>query len=204
VTERDPETVLDFWFGDAASAPKAAERRGDLWFGGAADVDARIRERFEPWIEAAARGELADWTRTARGSLALVLLLDQFSRNVWRGTARAFAHDVEARGVARSAIASGQLAALAPVEQAFVLMPFEHSESLADQRECVRLSDAITAAAPAEWQETMRLFADYAHRHLALIERFGRFPYRNRVLGRESTADELAYLAEGGATFGQG
>lgn len=200
----DPETVLAYWFGGAARDPAAAAARQPFWFEASPAVDAEIRDRFGPWIDAARAGRLDAWTGAPRPALARVVLLDQFPRNAWRGSADAFSCDALALATARHLVASGQLEALAPVEQAFAILPFEHSESLADQRECVRLSAAIAAAAPAAWQPLLRGWQDYAEQHLALIERFGRFPHRNRALGRDSTPAERAYLGEGGATFGQG
>jgi uncharacterized protein (DUF924 family) len=200
----DPETILDFWFGDAPRDPAAAARRADLWFGGSAEVDAEIRERFGAEIEAAASGARDAWINEPRPALALVVLLDQFPRNVWRGSARAFSCDAKALEVARRAVAQGHLAALAPVEQSFVTLPFQHSEALEDQRESVRLMETVVASAPPPWQGELGVHLDFARRHLQLIERFGRFPHRNRALGRESTPEELSYLGGGGETFGQG
>jgi uncharacterized protein (DUF924 family) len=152
-------------------------------------------------MEAAARGDLDAWQAAPRTALALVLLLDQFPRNVWRGTPRAFEHDAKALAVAQQAVASGHLDALAPVEQGFLLLPFEHAEALPVQRESVQLFGRIVAQAPLEWVPTLQGYADYASRHHAVIERFGRFPHRNAILGRASTPEEEAYLASGGETF---
>ena len=174
------------------------------WFDVSPDTDAGIRERFGATVEAAVRGELASWTGAPRPALALVVLLDQFSRNIWRGTARAFAQDAQALDVARQAVAAGFLGELAPIEQVFLTLPFEHAESLDAQREAVRLCREIAATAPPDWRSFLQGFLPYAEQHLELIERFGRFPHRNAVLGRVSTAEEAAYLAAGGETFGQG
>jgi uncharacterized protein (DUF924 family) len=200
----EDHAILAFWFADAAGDPSRAAAREGIWFGASTETDDAIRETFGAAIEAAARGELEAWTRTPRSALALVLLHDQFPRNVWRGTARAFAQDAQALATARGSVAAGHLAALAPVEQAFLIMPYEHSESLSAQRECVQLSERIARAAPPEWRPLLEHYADFARQHLALIERFGRFPHRNAVLGRASTAEERAHLSAGGATFGQG
>jgi uncharacterized protein (DUF924 family) len=199
----DPQDVLGFWFGRANDDPAEASAREAFWFGASREADSAIGERFVPSVEAAARGELDSWARAPRSALALVLLLDQFPRNLWRGTARAFANDARALYTAKEAVARGDLAHLAPLEQAFLALPFQHSESLADQREAVRLlSDIARTAAPA-WHPLLEHYLGFAKRHRALIERFGRFPHRNRVLGRPSTTEEEAYLAGGGVTFGQ-
>jgi uncharacterized protein (DUF924 family) len=196
-----PEAILAFWFADAPWDVAAAEARQGFWFDASAETDAQIRDRFGAAMDAAARGELDAWLEAPRSALALVILLDQFPRNVWRGTPRAFATDAQALDCARRAIAAGQLDPLTPVEQSFLLLPFEHAESLAAQRECVALFDRIVAQAPLEWVPLLEGYAGYARRHHAVIERFGRFPHRNAILGRESTPDEVAYLAGGGETF---
>ena len=200
----DPEAILEFWFGDAVSDAAKATARDRFWFGAASDTDAIIRERFFPAIEAAARDELAAWALEPRSALAEVILLDQFPRNVWRGTANAFAYDSRALDAARAAVAAGHLDRLAPVEQAFLVLPFEHSEAIQDQREGVHLSAMIAASAPAEWRALLERYLDFAVKHLEIIERFGRFPHRNRVLGRAATPGEIEYLAAEGERFGQG
>jgi uncharacterized protein (DUF924 family) len=199
-----PEDILQFWFGDATEAPAKAEAQMSLWFEVSPATDADIRERFGAAVEAAGRGERASWIRAPRSTLALVVLLDQFPRNIWRGTARAFAHDEQALAIARQAVAAGFLSALAPIEQPFLALPFQHSESLDAQRESLRLCDEIVANAPPEWRSLLESFNWHAQRHRELIERFGRFPHRNAVLGRESTGEERAHLDAGGENFGQG
>jgi uncharacterized protein (DUF924 family) len=207
VTDRNPqlspEEILQFWFAGAASDPARTAARNEFWFTPSSTTDALIRERFAPAVDSAARGELAAWEDAPHSALALVLLLDQYPRNIWRGSARAFAHDPQALKTAQRAVASGYLRQLTPVEQAFLILPYQHAESIENQRDSVRLSDEITQAAPPAWRSLMEYYAKYAKQHLELVERFGRFPHRNRVLGRESTAEEIAYLSAGGATFGQ-
>jgi uncharacterized protein (DUF924 family) len=198
-----PEEVLGFWFGGAPDDPAEASAREPFWFGASAEADERIRARFAPAVEAAGRGQLDAWARAPRSALALVLLLDQFPRNVWRGTPQAFAHDDRALRVARASVSRGDLGRLAPLEQAFLVLPFQHSESLADQTESVRLSSAIAREAPAAWRPILERYLDFARQHRVLIERFGRFPHRNHILGRASTAEEEAYVQGGGASFGQ-
>ena len=139
-----------------------------------------------------------------RSTLALVLLLDQFPRNMWRGTGKAFAHDARALQTAREAVARGHLRNLAPLERVFLVLHYQHSESIEDQRESVRLSSEIVQAAPAAWQPVLEGHLQFAKQHFALIEQFGRFPHRNHVLGRTPTAEEEAYSRRGGASFGRG
>ena len=172
----DPRTVLDFWFADTARDPARADGARSFWFEASDAVDAQVRERFGDAIEAAARGDLAHWVNEPLPALALVVLLDQFPRNVWRGSARAFAHDPHAREVARAAIAAGHLDRLAPIEQAFLILPYQHDESLASQRESVKLAEQISRSAPPAWRPLLDHYADFARQHLALIERFGDSP----------------------------
>jgi uncharacterized protein (DUF924 family) len=200
----DPEDILQFWFGDGTEAPAKAEAQMSLWFEASPATDAEIRERFGAAVEAAGRGERASWIGAPRSTLALVMLLDQFPRNIWRGTARAFSHDEQALADARQAVAAGFLSTLAPIEQPFLALPFQHSESLDAQRESLQLCDEIVANAPAEWRSLLESFHWYAQRHRELIERFGRFPHRNAILGRESTGEELRHLDAGAENFGQG
>jgi len=200
----EAEAILAFWFGTEPLTPATVNQRSEVWFGSVAAFDAEIRDRFAPAIERAARRELDAWAATPRSALARVVLLDQLPRNAFRGTARAFALDPLALEAARGAVDAGHLQRLAPVEQAFLILPFEHSEALADQHRSVALQREIVAAATPAWRPFLETSLRFAEDHLALIERFGRFPHRNRVLGRPSTAEETAFLAGGGATFGQG
>ncbi len=201
--ERDPQNILGFWFGRAADDPAAASARETFWFSASREVDSLISERFVSAVEAAVRGDLDSWLQVPRPALALVLLLDQFPRNIWRGTAQAFAHDARALRTAQEAVARGHLNGLAPIEQAFLVLPYQHSESIEDNCESVRLSSEIARSASGEWQPILEHYLQFAKQHLALVSRFGRFPHRNQVLGRAPTAEEEAYLAGGGATFGQ-
>jgi uncharacterized protein (DUF924 family) len=198
-----PEDILRFWFADAAQAPAKAQARMPFWFTASAETDTLVRERFRAAVESAARGERDTWARAPRSALALVVLLDQLPRNIWRGTARAFALDAQALAVAREAVAAGFPGELAPIEQLFLTLPYQHCETLEVQRESLRLCRAIVAAAPLDWRPVLESFPFYAQQHVALIERFGRFPHRNKVLGRVSTDEERAYLEGGGTTFGQ-
>jgi uncharacterized protein (DUF924 family) len=176
-TDHDFEAVIDFW-------RDAGPRR---WFAKNAKFDAEFRSRFLNQHEAAAQGRLVDWADDALGALALVILLDQFPRNAFRGTARMYATDVLARQVAENAIAAGfDLQAPAGL-RSFFYLPFEHSEDLADQNRSVELSGRLGPD-----------YLKYALDHRAIIQRFGRFPHRNRILGRSTTAEEQSFLDAGG------
>lgn len=173
-----PLDVLDFWW--LAGPAK--------WFGGGEDFDARCRERFLPAVEAAASGGLDDWARDATGALALVLLLDQMPRNVFRGSARAFEADARAVSVAEKAIEAGFDRAFPREARGFFYLPFEHAEDMAHQQRSVDLCRVLGD----------KELYHYALIHMDVIRRFGRFPHRNKVLGRVSTPEEEAYLASGG------
>jgi uncharacterized protein (DUF924 family) len=192
--------VLKFWFGEG-DADAAAPGQMGTWFGGSPEFDAEIRTRFLPTMEAAAIGRLEGWKETAEGRVAWALLLDQFTRNAYRGTARMFGWDLLALHSSREALRSGQDRGMPLVHRAFLLLPLEHSEELAAQRECVTCFEALVAEAPGELRGFTENMLDYARRHEVVIERFGRFPHRNEVLCRTSTAEELAFLASPAAPF---
>lgn len=181
--------VLDFWFG-AGGQPRAEWFRKDPAF------DAAVRERFGPLIESALQGGIDDWAASAQPALARIVVLDQFTRNVHRDTPAAFAGDAQALAAARQLVASGQDLGLAPLQRWFAYLPFEHAEDLAAQQESMRLFGQLAAEHPA--------LADalaWARRHQVVIQRFGRFPHRNAILGRASTAEEAAFLREPGSSF---
>lgn len=190
------QEVLDFWFG-APGSPEHGQTR-DLWFTKRDDTDALIRTRFGALIDAALRGELDAWARVdedpPRGALALIVLLDQFTRNAFRDTARAFAGDAQALVVATALVDGGQDRQLTLLERQFVYLPFEHAESLPLQQRAVALFTQLAAdglASPLEW----------AIKHRDVIARFGRFPHRNVQLGRPSTPAEEAFLSQPGSRF---
>jgi uncharacterized protein (DUF924 family) len=180
--------ILDFWFG----APPLAPRK--VWFERQDAFDQACTAFREDQARAAA-GAYDDWAATPEGALALVLLLDQFPRNLFRGTPHAFASDAKARAVAKQAIAAGHDARLPVVQQLFLYMPLQHSEDLADQEAFCRL--AATMTGHPEHEELTR----YAERHREIIARFGRFPHRNAILGRETTPEEAAFLKEPDSSF---
>ncbi|HZI12407.1 MAG TPA: DUF924 family protein [Myxococcus sp.] len=192
------EEVLDFWFGrpaDPVRNPESARQR-DFWFEKDTAFDEEFRRRFLALHERAAAGELDAWKDEPRSCLALLLLLDQLPRNVFRGTPRAFATDARAREVARHALARGLDLALPPVWRWFVYLPFEHSEDVYDQRLSVFLFELLALNQPGQREPL-----DYAVRHRDIIERFGRFPHRNATLERPGTPEEEAFLQEPGSSF---
>ena len=178
------EEVLAFWF---------APGRRKQWFAASDDFDGEVRRVLGPSHESAAAGRLETWRETPEGCLALCILLDQVPRNIFRGTARAYASDVQARAVARHAIERRfDLAMEDKDRRMFLYLPLEHSEELADQELCVALCRERIDDAD---------YLRYVERHLEIVQRFGRFPHRNRILGRESTAEEEAFLAEPLSSF---
>ena len=173
-----PQAVLAFW----------REAGSEKWFTKDAAFDDAIRTRFLETYEAAAAGQLKEWEAGREGALALVIVLDQFPRNMFRGSARAFATDALALDAARHAVASGHDRALNKTERTFIYLPFEHSENLADQERALEL---FAGHANSEW----------AQRHYEIIKRFGRFPHRNAILGRQSTPAEIEFLKGPGSSF---
>ena len=176
------DAILSFWF---------EENGPEQWFTGDAAFDDPVRERFGALQARAADGGLTDWRQTARGALAEIIVLDQFSRHLYRDDARAFACDAIALEAAKEALAKGFDHALSETERVFMYLPFEHSERAEDQETSVELYATLTDRSYLEWAE----------KHKAVIDRFGRYPHRNAVLGRESTAEELAFLQEDGSSF---
>jgi uncharacterized protein (DUF924 family) len=193
MTTRHWAEVLEFWFGAPDSAEFGRSRR--RWFEKSAEYDALIRDRFLDTWEAAAAGQLDAWAERPLAAAAFAVVLDQFPRNMFRGTPRAFATDPQALAVARAIVARGFDAALLPVQRWFVYLPFEHAEDLAAQREALRLCERL------HFDPTSSGVLAYAMRHYAVIERFGRFPHRNTILGRESSPEELAFLSRPGSSF---
>ena len=186
------DEILDFWFAPHGSAEHGKTR--ELWFRKDASVDQAIRARFGAAVETALAGGFGEWT-SPRGALARVLLLDQFTRNIYRETPRSFSGDILALGISRAAVANGDDQSLIPVERWFLYMPFVHAEDPAAQQTSLdlfaRLSAETGLSEPMVWAE----------RHAEVIRRFGRYPHRNAILGRESTAEEIEYLATGGRSF---
>jgi uncharacterized protein (DUF924 family) len=188
-----PDEVLDFWFGVPGSEQFGRAR--EFWFIKSAATDELIRSRFGASVEAALRGELQHWANgEARDALALILLLDQFTRNIFRNSARAFAGDDAALAIARRLAADGRHRELAPIERWFAYLPFEHSEGIEDQRESLRRFGELA-------QEGLAEPLVWARMHCDVIARFGRYPHRNELLGRASTAEEIEFLRQPGSRF---
>jgi uncharacterized protein (DUF924 family) len=195
------DEVLDFWVGLEGDPWAIPRERGALWFGKSAETDAEIERRFGGLVEAAASEALDAWNGSALGRLARVVLLDQMTRNIHRGTPRMYRDDPIALRLACEAIDSGHDAEVPPRMRIFFYLPLEHAEDLAQQERSVTLVRALAEAAPPEARETYEGFVRYAIAHRDVIAEHGRFPHRNAILGRASSVSEEAYLARPGAGF---
>ncbi|WP_016952933.1 DUF924 family protein [Anabaena sp. PCC 7108] len=187
------KTILEFWFGHPDEPDYGKPQK--FWFSKQPDIDEEIRTRFMEDYQKAATGYLDDWINTPETCLALILLLDQFPRNIFRDTPEAFATDWDALSAAQHAIAQGYDRELLPVQRWFIYLPFEHSENLSHQRQCVKLFQQLS-------RDSESLSAiEYAFEHMKVISRFGRFPHRNQILGRISTPEEQEFLQQEGGSF---
>ncbi|MDR6608151.1 DUF924 family protein [Pseudomonas synxantha] len=195
------QPLLDWWFGSSESASEVAAQKGKLWFGKRDSQDLEARERFGDWVEQALAGGLTEWMQRPEGWLALVLLLDQLPRMIFRDTPKAFAGDLRAQKLVAQGIAADFDRQLQPIQRVFIYLVFEHSENLAVQNEGVSRYIELVAQQPEVDRALFSDYLDYAERHQRVIAQFGRFPHRNAVLGRESTAEELAFLSKPGSRF---
>jgi uncharacterized protein (DUF924 family) len=188
--------ILNFWFGDPTQPNGEYGQQRQVWFKKDAAFDATIQQRFLADYEQAAKGLLSEWQQQPRPCLALILLLDQFPRNMFRHTPRSFATDGMALATAQLAVHQGFDQALLPVERMFIYLPLEHSEELSHQDHCVALMQKLHDQYP-EFESVLT----YALRHRQVIEQFGRFPHRNAILGRDSTEAEIEFLKQPGSGF---
>jgi uncharacterized protein (DUF924 family) len=196
-----PKTIRAFWFGTQTDELAIVKECSHRWWSKKNAVDREIRQRFEPVMLQAKEGALNQWADAPQGLLALILLTDQFPRNAYRDTPQAFAFDPLARSWCREGLQSGAHVHLRAIERVFFYLPLEHSESLPDQEQAVALYEELLASLEERERPEFEGFLWFAKRHHEIIERFGRFPHRNRVLGRESTPEELAFLQEKGSSF---
>ncbi|WP_338921456.1 DUF924 family protein [Pseudomonas silesiensis] len=195
------QPLLDWWFGSFESPGEIAADKGRLWFGKRVSQDLEARERFGDWTEQALAGGLTEWMQHPEGWLALVLLLDQIPRMIFRDTPKAFAGDLRAQKLVAQGIAADYDRQLQPIQRVFIYLVFEHSEDLAVQNEGVSRYIELVAQQPESDRTLFNDYLDYAEQHQRVIARFGRFPHRNAVLGRESTAEELEFLSRPGSRF---
>nr|WP_251701883.1 DUF924 family protein [Pseudomonas boanensis] len=195
------QPLIDWWFGPPASANATAAARQGLWFGKQDSQDNEARQRFGSLVEAALEGGLGGWLEEPEGWLAVLLLLDQLPRMIFRDTPRAFAGDARAQLLVADGLARGREQQLAPIQQVFILLVLEHAEDLASQESAMYRFDHLLARADESERRLFEGFVDFAERHRQVIARFGRYPHRNAILGRPSTAEEIAFLQEPGSRF---
>lgn len=193
--------ILRFWFGEQEDDADVAKEQRSMWWSINPELDKEIVETYQATLEAACNGELADWETSSRGLLALIILSDQFSRNVYRGDARSFAQDRHAYDWCDQMLTRGLDQELRPIERVFAYLPLEHSEDIADQNRCVALFSALCEQVPAHHQEVFEYFLEFALAHRKIIRQFGRYPHRNEVLSRVSTAVEKAFLTQPESSF---
>lgn len=187
------DEILNFWFGKPEDIDYGKQHQ--FWFTKNPEFDQQVRSRFLETYQQSLAGQLEQWKATSQGCLALILLLDQFPRNMFRNQPQAFKSDSIALRVANYTIAQNFDQELLPIQRWFIYLPFEHSENLEDQYRCVELFSTLKD------DPNSASTIDYAYRHLQVIERFGRFPHRNQILGRESTLEEVEFLKQPGSSF---
>jgi uncharacterized protein (DUF924 family) len=198
---KEIERILEFWFGTFPVAGPVPPERLRFWFGGEAQTDRQISDLFRDDVRLAMSGEYDQWAQTPKGTLALIILLDQFPRNMYRHTPAAYASDAKAVALCLAGLTKGQDRDLSVLERAFFYLPLEHTENLELQERSVRVFSHLSVDCPEDLREHCRVFLDYAVRHRDIIARFGRFPHRNKTLGRSSTPEEEDFLKEPGSSF---
>ncbi len=197
------EAILSFWFREQSLSAPQIDQRMDTWFGENEGFDQEIREQFMDDVQKASNGELDHWAEHPRGRLALILLLDQFRRNIYRGQAEAFEKDATALKLCVEGALQKKDQGLTPIQRAFFYMPLQHAESRKAQKKSVALFDQLADAVSPTYRETFLTISSFAELHHDIVDQFGRFPHRNRVLGRENTAEENEFLDDGASSFGQ-
>ncbi|MCZ6560729.1 MAG: DUF924 domain-containing protein [Gammaproteobacteria bacterium] len=195
------DEILRFWFGEQEDDADIAKAQKSIWWSKNQDVDREISESYRAKLEEACNGDLADWENSGRGMLALIILVDQFSRNIYRDDARSFANDHLARDWCRQMLARRLDMELRPIERVFAYFPLEHSEDMADQDQCVALFATLREQASDRHKDLLNGFLGFANAHRDIIVRFGRYPHRNKILARESTDDEKIFLTQPESSF---
>lgn len=201
MNEKRIEEILSFWFGDLPDDETFPDEKAKMWFAGSKETDDLVKKLFGKDLKLAIEGKLDGWSGTARGALALILVLDQFSRHIYRDDAQSFAQDFKALEICLHGLARGDEKLHRPVERSFFYMPLEHSEDLEIQSKSLHYFSRLAEESPAAIQFPMVNAYDYAARHFNIIEKFGRFPHRNEILGRSSTRQEQEFLTQSGSSF---
>lgn len=198
------DAILSFWFMEQELTAPQIDRRMDTWFGEDIAFDEEIKSEFADDVARASEGQLDYWAKQPRGRLALILLLDQFRRNIYRGTAQAFEKDPAALKLCVEGAMAKNDQGLTPIQRAFFYMPLQHAESKKVQAKSCELFNKLAEVVSPTYRETFSTMAQFAELHRDIVEQFGRFPHRNTLLGRENTAEESEYLAGDSPDFGQG
>lgn len=196
-----PHEILAFWFGADASAEAVSAEIEDMWFKNGPAYDAVVRERFGGYIEAAVAGAFDAWCKTPQGRLALVIVLDQMPRHVYRGTVRAFSADAKAREVCLAGLEAGDDRQMTPIQRVVFYLPMEHAEDLALQERLVQLYDTLATEVSEGARDQYEMYAKYGWAHRDIVARFGHFPHRSALIGRPLTQAEEAFLLEPGSSF---
>jgi len=207
ITDEDQariDTILSFWFREQELSAPQIDRRMDIWFSEDAVFDHEIEKEFTDDVDAACAGRLNHWAAEPQGRLALIILIDQFRRNIYRGTAEAFSKDRLALKLCVEGAMEKKDKGLSLIERVFFYMPLQHAESRKVQAKAVELYNRLAEAASPTFRETFLTIAQFAELHKDIIDQFGRFPHRNQLLNRENTAEENEYLASDSPDFGQG
>ena len=198
------DAVLAFWFQDKALSAPQIDGRMDVWFGEDPLFDEEVAREFADDVAKASEGQLDHWGNTPHGRLALIILLDQFRRNIYRNSPEAFEKDNAALKLCVEGAMEKKDKGLSPIERVFFYMPLQHAESRKVQKKSVEIYNKLAEAVSATYKETFETCAQFAELHADIVEQFGRFPHRNKILGRENTPEEAEYLAGDVPTFGQG
>ena len=198
------DAILAFWFKEQELTAPQIDRRMDIWFGEDPVFDAEVKEKFLGDVEMASEGKLNHWAAEPRGRLALILLIDQFRRNIFRSTAEAFSKDKLALKLCVEGAMEKKDKGLTPIQKVFFYMPLQHAESAKVQAKAVELYNRLAESVSPTYQETFLVCAQFAELHKDVIDQFGRFPHRNKLLGRENTPEEDEFLAGDSPDFGQG
>lgn len=186
--------LLDFWFGDLGCADLPTSDRTNLWFGEDAELKNKMLETFTKDYQAASKGSLAKWAKTPKGRLALIILLDQFSRSMYRNSQQAFEYDKKAQELCTTGLREKMDQSLTLIERVFFYMPLVHAEDSKIQEQSIQLFQRLVSLSLSETTQVYQLFLAYAYAHFRVIKEFGRFPQRNKILGRTSTTEEIAFL----------
>ncbi|MBT4493773.1 MAG: DUF924 domain-containing protein [Gammaproteobacteria bacterium] len=197
------DAILDYWIGPDDIDPAGWSEKQKLWYAADTAIDDEIRERFSGELIAAEKGQRQAWKNSAEGQLALIVLYDQFSRNLYRGNANVYRNDAEAVSVTDQLIDSGALTNLNVPAHILVFHPYHHAEDLDRQNRVLMLAESLLSTCPPEWRQSIEGNYTYMKNHAGVIRKFGRFPHRNRILGRDSTREEFEHLENDGRTFGQ-